>query len=265
MGKYIGNKEDFEVFIGPFTNKIVTTLGKELRKKQKSCQNHKLEKNTCNNAKCGKYKLLDTAHLSHLNLDRRTIIYNILEQYYKTGENLYEVELNEFLNFYKAAHLPLENKLIMLCRQHHKRYDTFVKKSNPNFIIENYDDFVVEEETIAVETENITSKEIKKILIKQEILEDIENKHQSISKLHGKKDNFFWEFNVPKNSKLGYLICYNQLDKSVVILNYHLNNNLGKLKKDKKKIDIIIPFHNESFIDKHSGIELEVYSSFVII
>lgn len=44
MGKYLRNKEDFEVLIGPFTNKIVTTLGKELRKKQKSCQNHKLEK-----------------------------------------------------------------------------------------------------------------------------------------------------------------------------------------------------------------------------
>lgn len=186
--------------------------------------------------------MLDTAHLSHLNLDRRTIIYNILEKYYKTGENIYDVDLNEFLNFYKEAHLPLENKLIMLCRLHHKRYDSFLKKSNPNLTIENYDDIVIEQDTFNFDFQNLTTKNVKSQVISQFGLGEQLNKHVTISKLHADKDNLFWEFNIPKNKELGYLICYNQFDKSVVILNYHLNSYLGKIKKDINKIDIVIPY-----------------------
>ena len=95
MAEFKGTFKDFEQFIGPTTNKVVTKLGKQLKKKQKSCQNHSLNDNTINNEKCGVWKKLDAAHFSHLQRDRKSIIKKILEEKYKLSEDLYLVDLEQ--------------------------------------------------------------------------------------------------------------------------------------------------------------------------
>src|SRR5690606_21357666 len=122
MAVFTGSLVDFEKFIGPATNKIVTRLGKELKKTQKTCQNDILGEHTTFPDYCGKYKSLDSAHFSHRKLDRKSIIKNILDANYKDGTT-YSVDLNSFLNHYEKAHRPLSDNLIMLCRQHHSAYD----------------------------------------------------------------------------------------------------------------------------------------------
>lgn len=241
MALFEGTLEEFERFIGPATNKVVTKLGKQLKKSQKSCQNSTLEGVSSNSENCGKYKSLDAAHFSHKELDRKSIIKNILNNNFKKDE-IYSVKLDHFLSLYEQEHFPLNEKLIMLCRQHHSAYDKKYK------LVTNY---AVEEE-IDNQIE-IGDQEITKIVVKQlkkkivnslEYLKNVDCKIASII-------NEQWNFNIKNDIKNGYLLCLNQFDRTVTVLRYDFSNDqVGNVKKDGNKISLLIPFSETQFKDK---------------
>ncbi|MGG5578117.1 hypothetical protein ACPDHL_12355 [Myroides sp. C15-4] len=248
MAKFIGTLEEFEQFIGPATNKIVTKLGKALKKKsQASCQNHKLGEHTITAEKCGKHKSLDAAHFSHLAKDRKSIIAAILKQNFPQIEGEYEVCLSEFLIHYEAAHHPLDESLIMLCRQHHSAYDR--KNRTVDEACDQETDQLI---TIQIpDNQELNVNTIKKALMQQ--IHYLEGKICNIAKISGK----IWNFNINKENAEGFLLCYNQFDASVSILKYVDAHEIGNLKKNKETMSIIIPVQEEEFIDKASQFKFE--------
>lgn len=254
MARFIGTEDEFNQYIGPRTNKIVTSLGKELRKKQKSCQNHV---EGIEGDKCGKHKLLDAAHFSHKNRDRKSIIKEILDKNFSSEDN-YDVDLEYFNNLFIEAHYPLEENLVMLCRQHHSQYD----KKNKRIV--NYAEDAVEiEEVIDIHVAldfKKNAKEIKKDIISQ--IEYLSSGDVSIASL----SHDSWNFNISKNSSKGWLLAFNQYDNSVTILKYDLTavDVSTLVKKDKKKLSLNIPFSDEKFIEKKTGYVFEVVDSYQV-
>lgn len=249
MALFEGSFVDFEKFIGPATNKIVTKLGKELKKRQKTCQNNFLGKHTMNCDKCGKYKSLDTAHFSHKKLDRKSIIKNILNEYYKNGSS-YSVDLNTFLNHYQEAHLPLEDNLIMLCRPHHRAYD---KKHNVK------DEYFEENDVdtgVMVDSEDSRKSDVKQLKNKLiDSLDYLKNANSKIARISGEQ----WNFNIGIEEKKGYLLCLNQFDWTITVLKYDFSvYQIGNLKKDGNKISLLIPFSESEFRDKFTEYQYEI-------
>lgn len=255
MATFEGTFEDFEKFIGPSTNKMVTRLGKQLKKTQRSCQNSTLEKNTLNDEFCGKYKNLDAAHFSHKELDRKSIIEKILDAHFKNDKK-YIVDLEQFLIFYEVEHQPLNEKLIMLCRQHHVSYDRFNKSREADELQINETD-----EVSSISLNNSQEIDLKTDLIKKQIINQFDylrNTNCNIARISG-KDEFFWNFNIDKNIKNGYLLCLNQFDRTVTVLKYDFSiNQIGNVKKNVNKISLLIPFSETEFKDKGSNYLYEV-------
>lgn len=255
MALFEGTLEEFEKFIGPATNKVVTRLGKQLKKTQKSCQNSTLKNNTPNDEYCGKYKSLDAAHFSHKELDRKSIIGKILDAHFKSDKN-YTVDLSQFLIFYEEQHQPLNEKLIMLCRQHHVSYDRFNKSSEADELEINETD-----EVVSISLNNSQEIDLKTDLIKKQIINQfnyLSYTNCNIARISG-KDEFFWNFNIKNEVKNGYLLCLNQFDRTVTVLKYDfLNDQIGNVKKNKNKISLLIPFSETEFKDKGSDYVYEV-------
>ncbi|MEJ5106652.1 hypothetical protein [Chryseobacterium sp. MYb328] len=201
MAVFEGSFADFEKFIGPATNKIITKLGRELKKSQKTCQNNALGEYTNNPDYCGRYKCLDTAHFSHKKLDRKSIIRNILNRYFKNGDS-YSVNLNTFLNHYEEAHKPLKDNLIMLCRQHHSAYDKKHKVVD-EYVLDNEIDNKIQFNDKKI-TE-IDSGKLKERLVNE--IRYLKKGNNNISSISG-KEKFIWNFNISKNSKKGFFIMF---------------------------------------------------------
>jgi hypothetical protein len=258
MAKFEGTFEEFEKFIGPTTNKLVTKLGKELKKSQRSCQNHVLGEHTSNSEYCGKYKGLDTAHFSHNKLDRKSMIKNILNEHF-ANENSYSVDLNLFLSYYEQAHLPLSDNLIMLCRKHHSAYDKKYKVKADD-ILQNKIDTEIE-----IASEEITKAGIGKL--KKKLVNEIGYLKEgkiNIASISG-KEKFFWNFNISKNNKKGFLLCLNQFDKSVTVLKYDFTQlKVGRLKEDKKTISLIVPYSEIEFKDRKTAYEYEIVENIIL-
>lgn len=260
MAKFIGTFEEFETFIGPSTNKIVTRLGKQLKKKQKSCQNHTLGEHTLDASKCGKHKSLDAAHFSHNGKDRKSIIKRILEKNFKNSDNLYEVNLDAFLDFYNEAHSPVENAIVMLCRTHHSAYD---KK---NKITDEY--IIVDNEPVSIE-EQLIPKVGEGTLAVKTAMQNHVDYLEGVDCFAAGISSESWNFNIPVKSKSGYLLCYNALDLTVTVLKYNFSENdlvclQDNLKKDKKSYSILIPYSDIEFKDIKSGYEFEFVEEFVL-
>ena len=251
MATFEGTFADFEKYIGPATNKIVTKLGKELKKNQRSCQNSTLENHTLNNEYCGKYKSLDAAHFSHKESDRKSMIKKILNENFVKGD-AYSVNLNQFINIYEENHRPLNANLIMLCRQHHHAYDRNNRISTEE-IFEDENEFVVIEDEVVAFNEDpnleVDSKKLKSAIEQQ--YPYLQNGECKIASL----DHENWNFNFKKSAGSGHLLCFNQFDRSVVILKYDFKNVdiTSNLKKDKKKFSINIPYSVSKFSEKKLG------------
>lgn len=255
MATFEGTLLEFDKFIGPTTNKVVTRLGKQLKKTQRSCQNDSLKKFTVDDEYCGKYKSLDAAHFSHLKLDRKSIIKNILNKHFKK-DKAYSVDLVKFLQHYEKAHMPLEKNLIMLCRQHHVIYDRFNKSTEADELESNEIDEIVLINLKDNQEIDLKTDEIKKLLISQ--IDYLNSANCNIARISGKED-FFWNFNIKKSLKSGYLLCLNQFDRTVTVLKYDfLNDQIGNVKKNKNKISLLIPFSETEFKDKGSDYVYEV-------
>lgn len=233
----------------------MTRLGKQIKKTQKSCQNDLLKENTVVNEYCGKYKSLDAAHFSYRQLDRKSIIRNILNQHFKKG-NVFTVDLNMFLVHYEEAHKPLNENLIMLCRQHHVSYDRHNKSSEADELESNEIDEVISISLNDNQEIGLKTDEIKKQLINK--FDYLNNTNCNIARISGKVE-FFWNFNIKKSIKTGLLICMNQFDKSVTISKYDFTfDKVGTDKKDKEKISLTIPYSESEFLDKKTNYKYEV-------
>jgi hypothetical protein len=241
MATFEGTFEEFEKFIGPATNKVVTKLGKELKKTQKSCQNNSLKENTTNSEYCGVWKSLDAAHFSHLGKDRKSLISKILKTNYVKEGNIFSVPLFKFLEKFEKAHSLLDKNLIMLCRQHHVQYD-IKNRGTKNIAEDNYKEIEVSanevEEAIRVE-ENMMLNNLESTHDKTAVKSAIIHRLQNIGVNKGnctfaKQGNKKWQFDIIEN-KLNqdyYFIFYNSL-------NYTFD--IGKLlQSDIEKMKVVL-------------------------
>ena len=255
MATFEGTLKEFDKFIGPTTNKVVTRLGKQLKTTQRSCQNDSLKEFTVDDEYCGKYKSLDAAHFSHKKLDRKSIIKNILNQHFKK-DKAYSVDLVKFLQHYEKAHMPLEENLIMLCRQHHVIYDRFNKSTEADELESDEIDEIVLINLKDNQEIDLKTDEIKKLLISQ--IDYLNSANCNIARISGKED-FFWNFNIKKSNKIGFLICMNQFDRSVTVLQYDFGlEKVGTYKKDKEKVSLIIRYSESEFIDRKTNYSYEI-------
>ncbi len=109
---FIGNKEDFISYVGPKCRNIVNAIAKS-------------DRNKCNGIceYCGGKAELQSAHKQ--GEERPQIIEKILNMYYKDKnvDALYNVPLNDFIEKFKAAHMPIKKHIYFLCPRCHKAYD----------------------------------------------------------------------------------------------------------------------------------------------
>ena len=101
MATFKGTEKDFNLFIGPLTRNIVCNLARK-HKKHTTCQYEK---------GCNKRTGLEAAHIK--GKERPVIIASLLA----------EVDLKEFEEKFKAAHNPIEETILPLCKKHHIEYD----------------------------------------------------------------------------------------------------------------------------------------------
>ena len=104
-----GDIDGFNYFIGPKWRNAIQTLTKATKKQQIYCE--------C----CGAKKTLEAAHRN--GFERIDIIKNILKDNYEISPDKYRVDLVEFEEKFKQAHLPLESVFYFLCADCHDIYD----------------------------------------------------------------------------------------------------------------------------------------------
>ena len=104
-----GDIDGFNYFIGPKWRNAIQALTKATKKQQIYCE--------C----CGAKKTLEAAHRN--GFERIDIIKNILKNNYEISPDKYRVDLVEFEEKFKQAHLPLESVFYFLCADCHDIYD----------------------------------------------------------------------------------------------------------------------------------------------
>ena len=104
-----GDIDGFNYFIGPKWRNAIQALTKATKKQQIYCE--------C----CGAKKTLEAAHRN--GFERIDIIKNILKDNYEISPDKYRVDLVEFEEKFKQAHLPLESVFYFLCADCHDIYD----------------------------------------------------------------------------------------------------------------------------------------------
>lgn len=104
-----GDIDGFNYFIGPKWRNAIQALTKAAKKQQMYCE--------C----CGAKKTLEAAHRN--GFERIDIIKNILKDNYEIAPDKYRVDLVEFEEKFKQAHLPLESVFYFLCADCHDIYD----------------------------------------------------------------------------------------------------------------------------------------------
>lgn len=251
MAFFEGTLEDFYKYLGPRTSDIVTRLARPNRKVQKTCRQPKDDGTTC-----GKWKGLDAAHLK--GRERKILIEEILEEFalkLKKNDNkqYYKIAIKDFEEEFEKKHKDFFNVIEFMCRKHHKAYDA------KNKVLNNEDDYVEVEQRIAyndIAYNDIDSKKVKTILINN--IDYLNNNNCSIARISN--DN--WNFNIEKTSTNSdfYLLCFDQLQQSVVILKIEANQlETDKLIKKSKptKISLNIPYSEEQFIEKKTACILE--------
>lgn len=243
MAVFKGTLDEFYTFIGPRTSDLVTKYARPYRQ-GKECKEIKVENGI--EKLCKKRTRLDAAHLK--GRERKILIQEILDEKGHTEDGLiFKIDLKVFEKAFEEKHESFHEVIRFMCRKHHKRYDI------DNKIITDENDLVtVENEEIVFDkdlTEDLNGKELKEILMIK--LTYLSKGDCSIASLHHEN----WNFNLNKSTKIGYLLCLNQFDRSVVILEYDFRklDVEVNLKDDKKKISLNIPYNESEFIEKKLG------------
>jgi len=111
MATFIGTKKEFTKYVGhSFKNSIP--------QKTRKIRNDLLE-SKCEY--CGKEESLHSAHI--FGLDREKIIEYILDDYFKSKNNVHEVDIEKFDLLFNRDHYPLIGHFYFLCKECHTKYD----------------------------------------------------------------------------------------------------------------------------------------------
>lgn len=129
MAKFIGTIDEFLSF---FSSGLCTNYVNRITKK------YKREVGKCE--MCGTKKGLQTAHVH--GFERPTLIAQVLQELEKDG--IVEIDFSDFLERFKDIHLPLKEKVKILCPKCHREYDNkeLTKKISPA-ITQNVDDAIM--------------------------------------------------------------------------------------------------------------------------
>lgn len=197
MATFEGTFEDFNVFVGPLARNIVSNLSRKHKKKT-----------TCRHEGCNKRKPLEAAHIK--GKERVLIIYEILKSYQKEDEvDSYMVDLKKFETDFIAAHTPIEDIILPMCKEHHLEYD---KKENipseypiilTQFENEQGEDLYTEEELIAFEQSEYkllkdTIQDSNQKTIKSEIQDKYNLEKSQVAFSRISEANGLWNFDVAK-------------------------------------------------------------------
>lgn len=197
MATFEGTFEDFNVFIGPLSRNIVSNLSRKHKKNT-----------TCRHKGCNKRKPLEAAHIK--GKERVLIIYEILKSYQNEDEHdNYLVDLKRFESDFIAAHTPIEDIILPMCKEHHLEYD---RKENiqPEYPIiltqfenEQGEDLYTEEELIAFEKSDsnllkdiIQDSNIKAIKSTIQDKYNLEKSQLAFSRIS--EANGLWNFDINK-------------------------------------------------------------------
>lgn len=110
-----GTRDDFHRFLSGFCRNLVQKITRPYKTKVGCCQN------------CGTNdKQLDAAH-THGN-ERKVIINNILAKYERKGK--IRINLDVFELLFIEAHQPIEESILILCKNCHSEYDQKITKQD---------------------------------------------------------------------------------------------------------------------------------------
>src|SRR5205823_2900398 len=107
MAQFEGTIEEFMRFIGPHARILVWNITQKHRKKIGKCED------------CASTVKLEAAHVK--GKERPLLIANILSQFKE--DEVIRIDLSEFEERFREAHLPIESTIRILCNSCHKKYD----------------------------------------------------------------------------------------------------------------------------------------------
>ena len=107
MASFVGSTEEFKRYLGPRMRNLFNQLTRTYKGNIGSCQH------------CGQESNLEAAH-RHGN-ERNQIIENILEE--SSHQGVATINLDVFEEKYREAHQPLDETILILCKNCHREYD----------------------------------------------------------------------------------------------------------------------------------------------
>lgn len=124
MAIFEGSLKEFNYYIGPIARNIIQQITKGL-KKGKCCE-------ICHRDDVE----LQAAHVH--GEERIQIIEFLLKKNYKISDDLYRVNLKDFVEKFKQYHYPIEKHFLFLCDPCHKTYDSKGKDATSLLELQNY-------------------------------------------------------------------------------------------------------------------------------
>jgi hypothetical protein len=106
--KFIGSFDEFKRYVGPKCRNEVNIFCKSEREARHGICEY-----------CGQKHVLQSAHIK----ERPVIIKEILDNNYKIGSDLYEINLEDFFIRFKNSHLPIKDHIFFLCKECHDKLD----------------------------------------------------------------------------------------------------------------------------------------------
>ena len=106
--RFCGSFDDFKRYVGPKCRNEVNVFCSADRKARDGICEY-----------CGEKATLQSAHI----VERPVIMHDILEKYYKKATDDYDVDLSEFFDLFKKAHMPIKEHIFFLCHKCHNALD----------------------------------------------------------------------------------------------------------------------------------------------
>lgn len=105
---FIGSFEEFKKYVGAKCRNEVNSFCKKERESHNGICEY-----------CQSKAVLQSAHVK----ERPAIILDILKKYYRKAPDHYEVNLDEFFEKFKSAHMPIHQHIFFLCHKCHNALD----------------------------------------------------------------------------------------------------------------------------------------------
>lgn len=205
MSQFIGTKEEFIKYIGGYCrNKVNSITRNERLLHNKTCQN-------CNRTNVE----LESAHI--LGQERNKIIETILECYFKSHDNYYNVDLSKFEELFVEFQTPVAEHFLFLCKDCHSKYDAN-NKFNANTLSK-------EDKTMNLSNTNMHNEQI-----------DLIEKYKSWLYQKGYKSStinqYYWGINqiVNEEQYFSWQEVVNNINKLMVDYNtFGAKGNIGEM------------------------------------